>query len=158
MVTAVATLVAFAATWALPERFTPLKYLARAICLVQGISLFYFALWPGQFPYTLGAYGAGMMATGLAITSAVPVVLGFTYYVHDVGLGRKVLFTGLALAHSAILVPVLYAAHTLVVAAGSLLFLPVLYLLAGIPLHVMTLVSLYAWGMSWPGRAASSAR
>lgn len=152
--TALAAAVLLAVTLLLPERFTPLAYLLRAAVLVQAIALGYFALWPDAFPYTLGSYGAGMMATGLAVTSAVPLVLGATYFVHDVGVGRKVLLALLALGHSVVLVPLLYAAHAALAAAGSLLFLPPLYLLAGIPLHVMTLVALYAWGMSWPGPSA----
>ncbi|HLA63837.1 MAG TPA: hypothetical protein VK610_05385 [Rhodothermales bacterium] len=154
-VTGVVVAVLFVASFFFPERHTPAVYLLRAVLLLQGSAVMFFAVWPGRFPYTLTGYGQGMTGAGLAIATAVPLVLALTYYVHDLGFARKVGLTVAALAHSVVLVPLLYAAHAALVATGSLLFLPALYFLAGIPLHVMTLVALYAGGMSWRGPAAA---
>lgn len=148
---AVVVLLAWA-THLAPESWRPGAYFARALLIIQATAVAYFALWADHFPYTVAGYLEGMTATGLAVATAAVVVLGLTYYIQDVAVWRKALLTVLVLAYSVALVPLQYAVHGLVLAKASVLFLPVLYLFFGVPLHVFTLVALYAWGMSWPGR------
>lgn len=148
---AVVVLLAWA-THLAPESWRPGVYFARALLIIQTTAVVYFALWADHFPYTVAGYLEGMTATGIAVATAAVVVLGLTYYVQDIAVWRKALLTVLVLAYSAVLVPLQYAVHGLVLAQASVLFLPVLYLFFGVPLHVFALVALYAWGMSWPGR------
>ena len=146
------TLAVFVATAFLPESWRPGVYLGRAVLLVQLSAVVFFALWPEHFPYTLADYLHGMMATGLAIATATPLVLGLTLYVQDLRLWQKAAFTVVAMGYSVVLVPLQYALHGAALASGSLLWMPAVYLFLGVPLHVFALVSLYAWAMSWPGR------
>lgn len=142
----------WAASVLLPERWRPGVYLLRAVLLVQATAVVYFALWSDRFPYTLADYLHGMTETGLAIATATPVVLALVLHVQDLALWRKAGFTALALGYSVVLVPVQYAVQGWLLAQTSALWMPVLYLFFGVPLHVFALVALYAWAMSWPGR------
>ena len=153
--TGVAVFLLAFATHLLPERFRPGVYLARALLLVQLSALVYFSFWAERFPYTVAGYLEGLTGTGLALATSAVVVLGLTYYVQDVAAWRKALLTVLVLGYSVLLVPLQYAVQGLLLAKASVLFLPVLYLFFGVPLHVFTLIALYAWGMSWPGREAA---
>ena len=147
-----AVLVLWLASAFLPERWRPGVYLARAALLVHASAVAYFALWPERFPYTLPDYLHGMTAAGLAVATATPVVLALALHVQDLSLGRKAAFTALALGYSAVLVPLQVAVQGWVLAHATALAMPALYLFGGVPLHVLTLVALYAWAMSWPGR------
>ena len=147
-----AVLALWLATAFLPERWRPGVYLARAVLLVHASAVAYFALWPERFPYALPDYLHGMTAAGLAVATATPVVLALVLHVQDLSLGRKAAFTALALGYSVVLVPLQYAVQGWVLAHATALAMPVLYLFGGVPLHVLTLVALYAWAMSWPGR------
>ena len=148
----VGVVVLFVATLFMTESWRPAAYLTRAALLVKVAAIGHFAVWPERFSYTLPDYLHSMVATGLAITVATPLVLGLTYYVQDLKLWQKAAFTAVALGYSVVLVPLQYALHGIVLSAGSLLWMPVVYLFLGVPLHVFALVSLYAWAMSWPGR------
>ena len=147
-----AVLVLWAATTLLPERWRPGVYLGRAALLVQASAVVHFALWPERLPYTLADYLHGMTATGLAIATATPLVFALTLHVQDLSLGRKAAATALALGYSVVLVPLQYAVQGWLLSGATALWMPVLYLFGGVPLHVLTLVALYAWAMSWPGR------
>lgn len=146
------TAVLWIATHFVPETLTPGIYLTRLLCIVQGSAVLYFALWADHWPYTLPGYLETMTVTALCLTTVVIPVLGLTYYIQDVTWTQKVFLTALCLGYSAVLVPVQFLAHALVLSKVTALFLPVVYLFFGIPLHVLALVALYAWGMSWPGR------
>ena len=148
----VGVVVLFVTTLFMTESWRPAAYLTRAALLVKVAAIGHFAVWPERFSYTLPDYLHSMVATGLAITVATPLVLGLTYYVQDLKLWQKAAFTAVALGYSVVLVPLQYALHGIVLSAGSLLWMPVVYLFLGVPLHVFALVSLYAWAMSWPGR------
>lgn len=155
MVTLIGTVLLFAISFLLPDRMVPLAYAIRALVGVQASALAVFLLWPESFPYSLTSYLQGMSVTGLAIASASIPVLGLTYYIQDVSWLHKLGLTVVVLAHSVVLVPLQYVAHGLLLHDGSLLFMPVLYLFFGVPLHVFSLVALFAWGMSWTGRLPS---
>lgn len=135
----------------LPQRFTPLRYFLRFAVALQGISLGYFALAPaGSFPYTLESYTGGLLAAGQVVLLLLPVILGFTFYLFDISWTRKLLLTILLIGHLAVLIPLQVAAHAWLISRGSLLLLPVLFLLFGILVQVMVFVAFYGWGMSWP--------
>ncbi len=141
----------FAASFALPDRMTPGIYALRAVCLIQASAVLYFAFWADRFPYTLGDYLRAMMATGLVIATVTPVVLGFIWHIQDVAWPKKLALVVLMQGYAVVLIPLQYATHGLVLREATLLFLPVLYILFGVLLHTLTLIALYAWGMSWSG-------
>lgn len=151
-ITLVATLLLFAGSFALPARFTPFVYFLRAVAFIQGTALAYFGLSPVTFPYTLPDYVHGMMLTGFVVLSLVPLVLGFTYYVQDTYRLQKLGLTLAVLLHLSVFVPLQYLLHASLLHTFSMLFMPLLYLLFGLPLDVLVFVALYAWGMSWEGR------
>ena len=140
------------ATHFVPETLTPGVYLVRLICIVQGSAVLYFSFWADAWPYTLPGYLETMTVTGLCLTTVAIPVLGLTYYIQDVSWAQKAFLTAVCLGYSVVLVPIQYFAHALLLTKVTALFLPVVYLFFGIPLHVLALVALYAWGMSWPGR------
>ncbi|GAB5535082.1 MAG: hypothetical protein Rubg2KO_13310 [Rubricoccaceae bacterium] len=155
MATLVVTVLVFAVSFLLPDRMVPLSYAIRAFVLVQASALAVFLVAPESFPYSLPSYLQGMSVTGLAIATASIPVLGLTYFIQDVSWLHKLGLTVVVLAHSVVLVPLQYVAHGLLLHDGSLLFMPVLYLFFGVPLHVFSLVALFAWGMSWTGHLPS---
>lgn len=149
--TGLVTLLLFLASFRMPEEWTPGLYVLRTALLIQASAVFYFTFWGRQFPYTLDEYLMSIMATGVIMISVTPLVLGLTYYVQDVSWTRKVGLTLTVIGYAVVLVPIQYLVQAIVLHHISLLFLPLLYILFGIPLHVLTLVALYAWGMSWKG-------
>jgi hypothetical protein len=50
-----------------------------------------------------------------------------------------------------VFVPLQALAHAYIL-HQSLLFMPVLFLLFGMPLQILVVVSFYSWGMSWRTR------
>jgi hypothetical protein len=136
----------------LPRRFVPLIYWLRTIAVIHVSALFFFAFFPGSFPYNVADYHAGMMTAGMALVALVPVAFGFTYYMFDVGLARKLGITLLAMLHLAILVPLQYLAHVYILHHLSLLYMPVLFVVFGLPLDIFAFIAFYAWGMSWQRR------
>jgi len=139
------------ATIVVPQRFVPLRYFLRFLILLQGISLGYFALAPaGGFPYTLPSYVAGLVGMGQVVLVLLPVILAITYYLFDISWARKLLLSILLLGHLAVMIPLQATVHAWLIARGSLLFLPPLFLVFGILVHVLVFVAFYGWGMSWP--------
>jgi len=134
----------------LPQRLTPLRYFLRFAVVLQSVSLGFFALAPvGAFPYTLPSYTGGLLAAGQVVLLLLPIILGFTYYLFDVSWTRKIVLTALLLGHLAVLIPLQVLVHAWLITQGSLLLLPVLFLLFGILVQVMVFVAFYGWGMSW---------
>lgn len=138
-------------TLVIPQRFVPLRYFVRFLILLQGISLGYFALAPaGAFPYALPSYVAGLVGMGQVVLVLVPPILAVTYYLFDISWARKLLLSVLLLGHLAVMIPLQATVHGWLIARGSLLFLPPLFLVFGILVHVLVFVAFYGWGMSWP--------
>ena len=149
---AIVTVVLFLLSYLLIKRSVPLAYMLRAMMFVQFCSLAYFIFWPSLYPYGLEDYMANMLMASLAFLTCIPLGLALTYYIFDLGLLKKVFLTLLTLAHLCILAPLQYLVHVYLIYHGSLLFMPVLYLVFGLPLSVMSLVAFYSWGMSWKSR------
>lgn len=57
--------------------------------------------------------------------------------------------TLLARVHLALFVPLQYLAHALLQHRGSLLFMPLLFWMLGLPLDILVLVALFSWAASW---------
>ena len=156
-ITALVTVVLFLLSYVVMRQSIPLGYALRAILFVQLSSLIYFAFWPAHYPYGLEDYMANLLMASLTFLSFVPLVLAFTYYIFDVGVIKKLFLTVLSLAHLAVLIPLQYLIHSFLIYHGSLLFMPVLYLVFGLPLDIMSLIAFYAWGMSWQSRGLPQA-
>ncbi|MBL8987238.1 MAG: hypothetical protein JNJ80_13270 [Gemmatimonadetes bacterium] len=135
---------------ALRGRWLPAAYFLRAVAVVLTTAVGFFAFWPDQFPYRLSEYVVGHLQAGLVVMGLVPLVLGFTFYLFDLSVLRKILLTAMVLGHLAIFLPLQAMFHALVVSQLTLVAMPVLALLFGILLDVMVFVAFYGWAMSWP--------
>ena len=148
-VTALICIVAYLLSYLIkPNRGLPLIYIVRAIILVQTTALLYFALIPTSFPQELESYMANNLFMGVMLLALIPWILGATFYIFDFPIRRKILFTLLNLAFFIIALPLQYLLHVNLIALGSLLFMPILYLVFGLFIDVMAFVALYSYGMT----------
>jgi hypothetical protein len=136
----------------LPDRFTPLAYLLRALALIQAISIFYFTFWPQYYPYSLEGYHALMMLGGMAFIAIVPIVFGFTYFIFDDSLLKKLSISLITMFYLGLVIPLQYFAQLYLIHRFSLLYMPVLFLMFGLMIDVFLLIAFYAWAMSWHSR------
>ena len=136
----------------LPGWLMPLSYFLRVVCFIQSTAILFFAVTPQYFPHTLSTYLSMMLDSTIGFISAIPAIMGFTFYIFDFRLRRKVLLTALIMAHLVILTPLQYLIHAYVMAKGSLLFMPLLYTMFGLLPQVALFIAFYSWGLSWPGR------
>lgn len=146
-----ATLAFIGVTFLLPKRLTPVIYLLRGVCLVQATALVYFAVMPARFPHTPDSYIQGLVTSGLALISTVPLLFGLTYYIFDFGLLRKALLTTLTMTHLALFLPFQILLQALVL-QKTVLFMPLMYIIFGMPVDVLLIIAFYSWGMTWSFR------
>jgi hypothetical protein len=141
----------FAATFLLPKHLVPVIYLSRALLLIHSTACIYFVVWPSQFPHTPDSYLQGLMLSSIAIVTVVPLVLGLTYYIFDFGIWRKAFLTSLTMAYLVLFIPfqVLFQAIFL---QETVLYMPVMYIIFGMPADVLLIVCFYSWGMTWSFR------
>ncbi len=149
---AILTIVLVVVSLLIRQAYLPLIYLLRIVAFFQGCAQVFFAFWPHAFPYSAGGYIHGMLIAGLMLISLIPLVLGFTYYLLDFSLGRKIALTVFIIVHLSIMIPLQYMAHAYFLQHVSLLFLPLLYFVFGLPLEVFIVVALLTWGFSWKNR------
>ena len=142
------TVFAFAITFLLPSRLIPLVYALRGGVFVQASALAYFAIRPAQFPYTPGEYLEGLAMTGFAVISMVPLLFSLTYYILHFSLLKKVFITIFTMGYLCLFLPVQLVLQALII-QKSVLFMPVLYLILGMPLDMLIVVALYSWAMTW---------
>lgn len=134
----------------LPNRFLPLAYFLRAMVGIQATSLVYFGFASGPFPYHLPEYMAGLLAAGCALLVMTPMLFGLTFYIFNIPWRKKLLLTGLVLAHLALLLPMQALLHAYIIHHASLMMMPVLFFVFGLLLDILVLMAFYSWGMSWP--------
>jgi hypothetical protein len=153
--TCVVTLSLFAGSFLLSGKFIPIKYLLRAILLVPATALLYFVFLPARFPHTPDSYMEGLVTAGITLISVIPLLFGLTYYIFDFGLLKKAFLTAIAMTHLALFLPfqVLFQALFL---QKTVLFMPVLYIIFGMPVNILIIVAFYSWGMTWSFRSATS--
>lgn len=138
-----------AASLLTPQRYLPLAYFLRVVAFFQGTSQVYFALWLHHFPYGGAGYVHGNFIAGLMFVSLIPLVLGFTYNLFEFSLSRKILLTVVMVAHMVVMIPFQFFMHALVVYSFSLLFMPVMFFIFGLPANVMMFIAFFGWGFSW---------
>lgn len=151
--TCAVTLLLLAATFLLPRQMVPILYLSRGILLVQATALFYFALWPVRFPHAPDSYMEALVSSGIGLISVVPLLFGLTYYIFDFGLWKKALLTTITMAHLTVFLPFQVVMQAMVLQT-TVLFMPVLYIVFGMPVDVLLIIAWYSWGMTWSFRAA----
>jgi hypothetical protein len=154
--TAIITVLFYAATYFLPAQLKPVIYIVRGIALVQASALVYFALWPASFPHTPDSYMQALVVAIAAIISIIPLVYALTFYIFDFGLAKKALLTALTMAHLTLFLPLQVLLQALVL-QQTVLFMPVLYIVFGMMVDVLIIIGFYSWGMTWSFRPASSA-
>jgi hypothetical protein len=146
------TVALFAVSFLRSGKLIPVMYLLRGILLVPASALLYFVFLPARFPHTPDSYMEGLVTAGIALISTVPLLFGLTYYIFDFGLLKKAFLTALAMTHLALFLPlqVLFQALFL---QKTVLFMPVLYIVFGLPVNILIIVAFYSWGMSWSFRS-----
>jgi hypothetical protein len=146
---ALLTLALVVVSFVLPRNHLPLVYLVRIMALFQGCSQVFFAFWPQWFPYTASGYIHTVLIASLGLITIVPIVLALTYYLFDFGLARNAALTLFTMGHLVVMVPLQYTVHAWVLYHTSLLYLPLLFLGAGLVVGVLVFIAFYSWGFSW---------
>jgi hypothetical protein len=143
------TILLFLVTFLIPRRHLPIIYLLRIIVFFHACAQVFFAFVPFSFPYGASGYVHGVLIAALTVISLIPVKLGLTYFVFDFGLLKKIGFSLMLMTYMCVFIPLQYLAHAFVMYHLSLLFLPVLFFVFGLPLNVMIFMGFYSWGASW---------
>jgi hypothetical protein len=142
------------ATLVFPAKFIPITYLLRAVLFIQATALVYFLLFPARFPHTPDSYLEGFMSYAIGLISFVPILFGLTYYIFDFGLIRKAALTAMTMGHLSLFLPFQVLLQAIVL-RKSVLFMPLLYIVFGLPLDIAIILAFYSWGMSWSFKTES---
>ena len=143
-----------AAGW-LPDSGKPGTYVLRAAVLIHGASVLYFGFWPGSFSHSVtGHVSAGLQQSWMLMLLA-PWLHLCTYYVFPFPVWQRLALTLATLGYLALLAPLQYATHAVLLVLAGPVLMPLLHLLFGVMVPILGLVALYGWGMSWhdPQRA-----
>ena len=143
----------YAASYFFPKNLTPVTYFLRAMLFIQVTALLYFLLIPARFPHTPDSYMEGLVSYRIALISAVPALFGLTYYIFKFGLIKKIALTTLTMSYLSLFLPVQILLQAIVL-EKSVLFMPILYIVFGLPVDILIIVAFYSWGMSWPSDQA----
>ncbi len=143
------TVILFAVSFFLKDRWLPFGYLLRFLAAIQLTAQLWFTFAAPPFTYDLASYTAGLLICGVVILVLSPFLVAFTFHIFDFLLWQKVAMGTLLLAHLSVLLPLQAAVHTWVIHRASLLAMPMLFLVFGVLLDVFVYVALYGWGMSW---------
>jgi hypothetical protein len=156
--TGLASMMLYAASLLLPERFTPAAYFVRAIMILQFATVVCFAIPGFEFPYAPGYYAYKMMNAGVIIIALIPIVLSLTHFQMDFSVSRKIGLGIGSMVYMFIMVPSKYLLQLVFLKFGTVLFLPVLFIFFGLPVEVFTFIALFSWGMSWKNSAVIKER
>jgi hypothetical protein len=142
------TAILFAASFLFSQKFMPVMYLLRAVLFIQVTAQLFFLFLPARFTHSPDSYMEGLTGYIVGIISFVPILFGLTYYIFDFGILRKALLTALTMAHLSLFLPVQILLQAILL-QKSVLFMPVLYIVFGLEVEILIILSFYAWGMSW---------
>ena len=146
--TAGAVCLLYAASYFFPKKLTPVTYLLRAVLFIQVTAQLYFLLIPARFPHTPDSYMEGLVSYRIALISAVPALFGLTYYIFKFSLLKKLALTALTMSYLSLFLPVQVLVQAMVL-EKSVLFMPILYIVFGLPVDILIILAFYSWGMSW---------
>lgn len=138
-------------------RFTPFAYFLRALAVIQLTAQVWFTFAAPPFSYSLSAYISGLLVCGVVILLLAPLLVSFTYFIFDFPLWQKLLLATMLLVHLVVFLPLQAVIHAYAIYRGSLLAMPMLFLVFGVLLDVFVYVALYGWGMSWRSGSALDA-
>jgi hypothetical protein len=147
--TAAVVCLLYAGSYFLPKKLTPITYLLRAALFIQFTALLYFLLAAARFPHTPDSYTEGLVSYQVTLISAVPTLFGLTYYIFKFGLIRKAALTVLTMSYLSLFLPVQILLQAMIL-EKSVLFMPILYIVFGLPVDILLILAFYSWGMSWP--------
>jgi len=139
----------YALSYFFPKKLTPVTYLLRAVLFIQGTAQLYFLVIPARFPHTPDSYMEGLVSYRIALISAVPALFGLTYYIFKFSLLKKLVLTLLTMSYLSLFLPVQVLVQATVL-QKSVLFMPILYIVFGLPVDILIILAFYSWGMSWP--------
>jgi hypothetical protein len=151
-----ATALLFFGTFFLSQALIPVVYLTRSVLLVHASALIYFAILPASFPHTPDSYMEGLVVACLGLISVVPLLFAMTYYIFDFGLLKKCALTAMTMMHLVVFMPFQLILQGLIL-QKSLLFMPALYIIFGLPVDILVIIAFYSWGMSWHFRVDGKA-
>ncbi len=151
------TLFSFAIGLFLRGRLLPVGYFLRFLALIQLTAQVWFTFATPPFSYELSTYMAGLLAFGVVVLVLIPFLTAFTFNIFDFLLWQKFLLGTLIVAHLTVMLPLQAALHAWIIYRGTLLAMPVLFLLFGVLLILFVYVALYGWGMSWRSGGALDA-
>ena len=137
-----------AAGW-LPDPAKPGAYVLRFAVLIHGASVLYFGLWPGSFTHSLGGHVSAGLRQSWMLLLLTPWLHLCTYYLFPFALRQRLAVTAVTLLYLALLAPLQYTTHALVLVWAGPVLMPLLHLLFGVMVPILGLVALYGWGMSW---------
>lgn len=143
---------AWLATRLLPERWMPLTYALRFLCVVQLTSVVFFAVWPGRFPYGVDDFVRTQVCTGFVFLLLIPPVYGMSYLILDFSLWRKLALLLISVTYVGLAAPVQIVTCAILTYFGSLALIPLFYLALGPLVYVSWMVAFYSWGVSWRPR------
>jgi hypothetical protein len=146
--TAAVVCLLYAASYFFPKKLTPVTYFLRAVLFVQVTALLYFLVIPARFPHTPDSYMEGLVSYRIALISGVPALFGLSYYIFKFGLFKKIALTTLTMSYLSLFLPVQVLLQAMVL-EKSVLFMPILYIVFGLPVDILIIVAFYSWGMSW---------
>jgi hypothetical protein len=145
---AVVVIVLFAASFLFSKKFMPVMYLLRAVLFIHVTALAFFLFLPARFSHSPDSYMEGLTGYAIALIGFVPALFGLTYYIFDFGIARKALLTIITMIHLSLFVPLQILLQAIVL-QKSVLFMPVLFIVFGLPVNVLIILAFYSWGMSW---------
>ncbi|MEO6017326.1 MAG: hypothetical protein ABIP46_08720 [Polaromonas sp.] len=148
LVTGVVTVVAFVLSLGMKKAQLPLKYPLRIVCIIQFVTVLYFWLRPGSFPYSIARHSEELMTIGYVVMLTTPVMLAVGYYILNQSLVVKLFHTALILLFFAIMVPHQVLVQAFLMQHLSVLFMPVLYICLGAVFDALVFVALYSWAVS----------
>ena len=137
-----------AAGW-LPDHAKPGAYVLRFAVLIHGASVLYFGLWPGSFTHSLGGHVSAGLRQSWMLLLLTPWLHLCTYYLFPFALWQRLAVTAVTLLYLALLAPLQYTTHALLLVLAGPVLMPLLHLLFGVMVPILGLVALYGWGMSW---------
>jgi hypothetical protein len=123
-------------------------YLLRAVLFIQIMALLYFLFFAANFPHSPDSYMEGLVTYQIALISAVRILFGLTYYIFKFGFVKKITLTVLTTAHLSMFLPLQILLQAIVL-QQAVLFVPVLYIVYGLPFAIFIILAFYAWGMNW---------
>lgn len=136
----------------LPVKMAPTNYFLRAAAFIQGTAVAFFAIQPWDYPYTAGDYLTGLTGAGMTLIAIVPLILAATHWILDFAWWQKIGVTVVCMGYLFLMIPIKYAMHGVILYWGGLLYMPILFILFGLPVEVFAFIALFSWGMSWERR------